>query len=170
MGPDARILVFWMLSFKPTFSLSCFTFVKRFFRVSLVAQLVKNLPAMQETWVWFLGWEITWRRVRLHTPIFWPGEFHGLYSLWGLKELNTTEWLSLSFKIDWFGLLAVQGLSRVFSSTTIQKHQFFGAQPLYGLSLTSLCDYKKNHSLFIPKWTSNFTIQYIMGHFVHLAL
>ena len=24
---------------------------------SLVAQLVKNLPAMQETWVWFLGWE-----------------------------------------------------------------------------------------------------------------
>ena len=24
---------------------------------SLIAQLVKNLPAMQETWVWFLGWE-----------------------------------------------------------------------------------------------------------------
>ena len=24
---------------------------------SLVAQLVKNLPAMQETWVWSLGWE-----------------------------------------------------------------------------------------------------------------
>ena len=22
-----------------------------------IAQLVKNLPAMQETWVWFLGWE-----------------------------------------------------------------------------------------------------------------
>ena len=29
MGPDAMILVFWMLSFKPTFSLSCFTFIKR---------------------------------------------------------------------------------------------------------------------------------------------
>ena len=26
-------------------------------RASLAAQLVKNLPAMQETWVWFLGWE-----------------------------------------------------------------------------------------------------------------
>ena len=26
-----------------------------------------------------------------------PGEFHGLYSLWGLKDLDTTEWLSLSF-------------------------------------------------------------------------
>ena len=31
MGPDARILVFWMLSFKPTFSLSTFTFIKRLF-------------------------------------------------------------------------------------------------------------------------------------------
>ena len=31
MGPDAMILVVWMLSFKPTFSLSSFTFIKRFF-------------------------------------------------------------------------------------------------------------------------------------------
>ena len=31
MGPDAMILVFWMLSFKPTFSFSCFTFIKRLF-------------------------------------------------------------------------------------------------------------------------------------------
>ena len=31
MGPDAMILVFWMLSYKPTFSLSSFTFIKRLF-------------------------------------------------------------------------------------------------------------------------------------------
>ena len=31
MGPDAMIFVFWMLSFKPTFSLSSFTFIKFFF-------------------------------------------------------------------------------------------------------------------------------------------
>ena len=31
MGPEAMILVFWMLSFKPTFSLSSFTFIKRLF-------------------------------------------------------------------------------------------------------------------------------------------
>ena len=37
MGPDAMILVFWMLSFKPTFSLSSFTFVKRFFSSSLLS-------------------------------------------------------------------------------------------------------------------------------------
>ena len=32
MGPDAMILVFWMLSFKPAFSLFCFTLIKRLFR------------------------------------------------------------------------------------------------------------------------------------------
>ena len=37
MGPDAMILVFWMLSFKPTFSLSFFTFIKRLFSFSLSA-------------------------------------------------------------------------------------------------------------------------------------
>ena len=34
----------------------------------------------------------------------------------------------ISFRIDWYDLLAVQGLLRVFSST-IRKHQFFGGQP-----------------------------------------
>ena len=37
MGPDAMILVFWMLSFKPTFSLSSFTFIKRLCSSSLSA-------------------------------------------------------------------------------------------------------------------------------------
>ena len=55
-----------------------------------VAQLV-NLPAMWETWVG----KIPWRREWLLTPVFWPGEFHGLYSPWGRKELDTTERLSL---------------------------------------------------------------------------
>ena len=49
---------------------------------SLVALLVMNLPAMWESWVQSLGWEdpleIPWRRERLPTPVFWPGEFHGL--------------------------------------------------------------------------------------------
>ena len=37
-----------------------------------------------------------WRRERVPTPVFWPGEFHGLYSPWGHKELDTTQRLSLS--------------------------------------------------------------------------
>ena len=34
----------------------------------------------------------------------------------------------ISFRMDWLDLLAVQGTRRVFSNTTVQKHQFFGAQ------------------------------------------
>ena len=45
-------------------------------RASLEAQLVKNPPTMQETWIG----NIPWRREWLPTPVFWPGEFHGLYS------------------------------------------------------------------------------------------
>ena len=39
--------------------------------------------------------KIPWRRERLPTPEFWLGEFHGLYSPWGQKELDRTERLSL---------------------------------------------------------------------------
>ena len=63
----------------------------------LVAQLVKNPPCN----VGDLGsnpgvGKIPWRRERLLTPVFWPGEFHGLYSPWGHKESDTNERLSLS--------------------------------------------------------------------------
>ena len=104
---------------------------------SLIAQLVKNLPAMQETPVQFLGqedpletaqathssilglplwlsWErirlqcgrpgfnrwvgkIPWRRERLPTPVFWPGEFHGLYSPWGCQESDASFTFTLHF-------------------------------------------------------------------------
>ena len=47
---------------------------------SLLAQLVKNPPALQETWIDPWVEKIPWRRERLSTPIFWPGEFHGLYN------------------------------------------------------------------------------------------
>ena len=64
---------------------------------SLVAQLVKNLPAMQETWVLSLGWEDPLEKGKapvLFTQVYWPGEFHGLYSPWGCKESDMTEQLS----------------------------------------------------------------------------
>ena len=57
---------------------------------SLVAQMVKNLPSMQETQVQSLGREELLEKERLPTPIFWPGGFHGQrslvgYSPWGLR-------------------------------------------------------------------------------------
>ena len=53
----------------------------------------------------------------------------------------------ISFRIDWFDLLQSKGLSRVFSNTTVQKHQFFSAQLVCSPTLTSIHDYWKNHSL-----------------------
>ena len=44
---------------------------------------------------------ILWRREQLPIPVFWPGEFHGLYSLWGCKESDRTERLSLHFLSHW---------------------------------------------------------------------
>ena len=57
---------------------------------------VKNLPAMQETWVQSLGQEDPLEQEMAVTLVFLLGEFHGHrglvgYSLWGHKELDTTE-------------------------------------------------------------------------------
>ena len=49
------------------------------------------------------------------------------------------------FLLDLAGLLS-KGLSRVFSSTTVWKHQFFGTQPFCGPTLRSVHDYWKSHS------------------------
>ena len=66
-----------------------------------MAEIVKNLPAMQET----RGQNIPWRRKRLPTPVFWPGEFRGQRSLagytpWGRKQLEATEQIALSLSLD----------------------------------------------------------------------
>ena len=73
-----------------------------FFPVSLVAQMVKNLPSMQEARVRSLGREDPQRRQWHPTPVLLPGESHGWrsllgYSPWGLKELDTTEKLHFQF-------------------------------------------------------------------------
>ena len=64
---------------------------------SQVALLVKNPPAIWENSPGFDTWvgKIPWRRDRLTTPVFWPGEFHGLCSPWGHKESDTTERVSV---------------------------------------------------------------------------
>ena len=55
-----------------------------------MAQLVQNLPAMAETWVLPLGWEDPLEKGMVTHSSIWPGEYHGLYSPWGCKELDTT--------------------------------------------------------------------------------
>ena len=82
----------------------------------LVAQIVKNLPAMQATWVQSLGREESLpRREWLTVPGFLPGEFHGLrslvgYSPWSHKEPDTTEQLTLSLHLGSRGKVLFQGM------------------------------------------------------------
>ena len=67
-----------------------------YFPASLVAQMVKNLPAIWETWVDHWVGKIPWKREWWPTLVILPGESHGPrslvgYSPWGCKELDTTE-------------------------------------------------------------------------------
>ena len=59
----------------------------------------------------------------------------------------STEHPGLIFRMDWLDLLAVQGLSRVFSNTTVQKHHSSVLSFLYSSTLISIPYYWKNHSL-----------------------
>ena len=56
MGPDAMILVFWMLSFKPTFSRYSFTFIKRLFSSSTLSTIrVVDLKLLHIWGCWYFS-------------------------------------------------------------------------------------------------------------------
>ena len=59
--------------------------------------------------------------LRMRWPKYWSFSFSIIPS----KEIPGL----ISFRMDWLDLLESRGLSRVFSNTTVQKHQSFGAQP-----------------------------------------
>ena len=71
------------------------------------------------------------------------GQSIGVSASTSVFPMNIQDW----FPIGWTGWISLQseGLSRVFSNTTVQKHQFFSAQ-LYSPTLTSIHDYWKNNS------------------------
>ena len=57
----------------------------------------------------------------------WGGQSIGVSASTSVLPMNTQDWSPL----EWTGWISLQskGLSRVFSNTTVQKHQFFGTQP-----------------------------------------
>ena len=61
---------------------------------SLVAQMLNNLSALWETWVWFLAQEDPLRGEWLPTPVFLPGEFHGQRSL-----VERHDWVTNTFTL-----------------------------------------------------------------------
>ena len=57
----------------------------------------------------------------------WGGQSIGVSASASVLPMNTQDWSPLGLT-DWISLQS-KGLSRVFSNTTVQKHQFFGTQP-----------------------------------------
>ena len=57
--------------------------------------------------------------------IRWPNYWSFSFSTGSFNEHSGL----ISCRTDWFDLLAYKGLSKVFSNSTVQKHQFFSAQP-----------------------------------------
>ena len=73
------------------------------------------------------------------------GQSIGVSASASVLPMNIQDW----FPLGWTGWISLHSkrLSRVFSNTTVQKHQFFGVQFLYGPTLTSIHDHGKNHNL-----------------------
>ena len=69
----------------------------------------------------------------------WGSQSTGVSASASVLPMNTQGWSPL----EWTGWISLEskGLLRVFFNTTVQKHQFFSAQFVYGLTLTSICDY-----------------------------
>ena len=65
-------------------------------KLQYFGHLMQRANSLEKTVM--LGKIAGWRRERVPTPVFWPGEFHGLYSPWDCKESDTTERLSLHFR------------------------------------------------------------------------
>ena len=69
MGPDAMILVFWMLRFKPPFSLSSFTFIKTLFSSSSLSAISVVSSAYLRYWYFLYYWYFSrqsWFQCVLH--------------------------------------------------------------------------------------------------------
>ena len=73
----------------------------------------------------------------------WGGRSIGVSALASILPMNTQDWSPLGWT-SWISLQS-KGLSRVFSNTTVQKHQFSGF--LHSPTLTSVHDHRKNRSL-----------------------
>ena len=101
MGPDALTIVFWMLSFKPTFSLFSFTFIKRlrwFYKISTQHQNVDHYSTQwaefqAEHLVFQFAWENKWPDVQLYTEFMACLDDRG--AKWNMiRKLMTRIWES----------------------------------------------------------------------------
>ena len=128
MGPDAMILVFWMLNCRPTFSLSSFTFIKRLFSSSslsavrvylrlliflsaiLIPACASSSPAFLMMYSAAAAAKSLQSCPTLCDPI--DGSPSGS-AVSGILQARTLEWVSTSFSNAWKRKMKVKLLSHV---------------------------------------------------------
>ena len=146
---------------------------------SLIAQLVKNQPAVWETWVRFLGWEDPLEKgTATHSRILawripWTEEPGRLHSPWGHKGSDTTERFSFhftslsSFIVLWiklvFRLSVVYSCIPLVSPTHAYQHpQHLLLPPVYVLpNAHTLKDCHNYYYLYCYQLTSNFKANHL---------
>ena len=141
MGPDAMILVFWMLNFKPTFSLSSFTFIKRLFSSSLSA--ISVVSSAYPSWLMFLP-AILIPTCASSSPGFLM--MSSVYILWckgrpgipgvhgGHKKSDTTE------RLNWTELNSAYKLNKQGDKYTALMYSFPDLEPVcYSMSSSNCC-------------------------------
>ena len=118
-----------------------------FNRAPLVAQIVKNQPAIQKTRVQSRVGKIPWRRKWQPAPVFLPGEFHGQrslagYSPWGHKKLEMTEqltlWTPVCSKCLWRSVLYIFLFVCLFCFLHTSKYIYFYFS-IFKLSVCLFC-------------------------------
>ena len=158
MGPDAMIFIFWMLSFKAAFSLSSFQFSSVQFSHSVMSDSLRPHesqytrppcpspsprvhsdscpsspwyhPAISSSVIPFSSYPQSLPAAEsfpMSQLFAWGGQSIGISASASLLPKKSQGWSPLG----WTGWISLQskGLSRVFSNTTVQKHQFFSVQP-----------------------------------------
>ena len=102
MGPDAMILVFWMLSFKPTFSFYSFTFIKRLFSSSSLSaiRVVSSVTYQGSNWG-PLHCECSldcWPTRQVPSQVFYKLPLDTSFSLAHVEDQNVLFWHKEYFK------------------------------------------------------------------------
>ena len=99
--------------------------------------------------------KIRWRRERLPTPVFWPGEFHGLYSPWGRK--NRTQLRNFHFQWKRICLPSRRhGFDPWVGKIVWRRNQPTGGNPLQYSGLENSMDYIVHGVARSRTWLSNF--------------
>ena len=133
------IFLFKMSSFKPVFTLSTFTFIKRIFSYSLLSAIRLMLSAYMRLLIFLTSIESVMpsSHLILGCPLLLLPPIPPSIRVFSNESTLLMRWpkyCSFSFSIipskEIPGLISFRmDCSRVFSNTTLQKHQFFGAQP-----------------------------------------